>query len=483
MEHHDLSRPEFYASSAWGTYYPNRYYFTIAVDKTREAAGLSDTKHDLTIAEQRQLQWENYPAILHEFLHYMQDLSTMVGQACLFNQVLMKSIFTKYTTPGMSSAASLGNQKNTSFDNDFYNAFMFNRTLEGGGVLITKMHQISKIENSDEAITARNGSQLVTRMFSIPEIHYVEKTGSGDISASVKLGSFYLFECIAHEIDQLVSKRQNHIMAASNSRKATEYTVGRMVAQFLYPHIEIKNIIRLAVMALQSMNCGDAFIQMVNELKKNESNGISQEQSVLLIKQKIQQQMRQNEANFVALLNEYVRIFQGRTQLEKAFTYLTKVSIELYRERIKDPCFDIEWIYDDKIDELLDKVQLCDFLYIFDHTLPLSLDPGFNRDYIGTALQDMDTSVALKAMVAFDHYFSMHYAQTTVLVEQKIKDNYCCPFYNCCSLHYRKDHANTCQTKPWRIYELQYATDQEYCWYGSGVLETKGLSIPKKMRP
>ena len=63
---------------------------------------------------------------------------------------------TKYTTPGMSSAASLGNKKDNSFDNDFYDAYIFSKTLEGGGPLITKMHQIAKIENSDEAITARH---------------------------------------------------------------------------------------------------------------------------------------------------------------------------------------------------------------------------------------------------------------------------------------------------------------------------------------
>lgn len=118
-------------------------------------------------------------------------------------------------------------------------------------------------------------------------------------------------------------------------------------------------------------------------------------------------------------------------------------------------------------------------LYVFNDTDPLPPDPEFNRDYIGTALKDMDTSVALKALVCFDHYFSMHYMQTTEQAEKKIKDIYCCPFYSTCPLSYRRDHADLCRTKPWRIYELQYHADQQYCWYGSGVLETKGLTTPK----
>jgi hypothetical protein len=41
MEESLLSRVEFYASGAWGNYYPNSYYFTIEVYKTRAAAGLT----------------------------------------------------------------------------------------------------------------------------------------------------------------------------------------------------------------------------------------------------------------------------------------------------------------------------------------------------------------------------------------------------------------------------------------------------------
>lgn len=481
MDISDHATPETYAKQAWGTYYPNRYYFAIAVGKTREEAGLTTTKTDLTADEQRQLQWENYPAMIHEFLHYVHDLSTIVGQACLFNQVMMKSIFTKYAKNGLDTSESLGMNKAPDQSINFHSAFMFSRFLEGGGPLVTKMHQITGISEHEEAVTGRDQTAARTKMIAIPEIHYVEKTGQGDIRTSVKLGSFYLFECISYEIDQLVGERQGHPVMAGNARKGTEYTVCRMVAQSIHPHISMQNVARLALMALQGVNCGQSFIQMVTELKSNLDKGIPEEQTVAVIKGRVSRSLAGMEMMFAAQLQEYTRVFRGRSGLEASYAYLIGVSLDLYRKRIVDPCFELELIFEDKIRELLNVVQLCDFFYIFKDSEPPPPDPEFNRDYIGTAL-DADTSFALKTLVAFDHYFSMHYVQKTKDIEKKVAENCRCPFYSTCDLPYRRDHAVLCLTKPWRIYELQYKKDKEYCWYGTGVLEAKGLTF-KKPKP
>lgn len=364
MEISELATMESYANRAWGSYYPNRYYFSIEVHKTREQAGLTGSKQELTPDEQRQLQWENYPAMLHEFLHYMHDVSTMVGQACLFNQIMMQSIFTKYASPGMESAASLGMKKEPSLDQHFYHAAMFSKALEGGVALVTKMHQITGIDPVSETIKGMNGTELVSRDIIIPHIHYAEKNISGDIAATVKLGSFYLFEGIAYEMDKLVSKRQNHPEADNKSRLASEYTVARMVAQYLFPQIEIKTMVCLALMSLQFMDCGDTFIHLVQEVRDNEQKAISQEQSLVQIKQRIRAHLKQYETAFASQLANYKTIFTGRTRLFKSFSYLADVSLSLYKERIKDPCFEINLIYNDHISDLLDKVQLCDF-YMF----------------------------------------------------------------------------------------------------------------------
>ena len=473
-----MATPETYAKQSWGTYYPNRYYFAIVVGKTREAAGLSGLKTELTDDEQRQLQWENYPAMIHEFLHYLHDLSTIVGQACLFNQVLMKSIFTKYAKKGLNTAESLGMKKAPEQNFNFHSAYMFRHILEGGGPLVTKMHEITRIYEHEEAVTGRDQNSTKTKMITIPQIQYIEKTGQGDIGASVKLGSFYLFESIAYEIDQLVGERQRHPVMAGNARKGTEYTVGRMVAQSIHPHISMKNVARLALMALQNVNCGQSFLLMLKELKNNLNNGIPEEHTVELIKGRVSQNLAAMETMFAAQLHEYIRVFRGRSGLETSYTYLVNVSLDLYRRRIADPCFELELIYEDKIVELLKMVQLCDFFYIFNDSEPPAADPEFNRDYIGSAL-DSNTSFALKTLVAFDHYFSMHYAQTTKDIEKKTAENCRCPFYSSCSISYRRDHAYLCLTKPWRIYELQYKKDKKYCWYGTGVLEAKGLTLRK----
>lgn len=474
----EITNPATFANLAWGTYYSNRYYFSVRVHKTRDEAGLSLSKHQLTETEQRHLQWENYPVMLHEFLHYLHDLSTLVGQASLYNQVLMQSIFANYAAPGLATSESLGCKQYPSKDLEFHSAFFFNKTVYGSGILATKMHQIRNIGIIDEPITGRSGQKLVTNMIGIPHIHYVEMFDGSEVAGSVKLGNFYLYECIAYEMDRFVSVKLGHHLAGNNTRKGTEYTVGRMVAQFLFPQIDPNNIARLAVISLQSMNCGMEFIKMVKLLKSNEENGITQDETIKAIKRTCSSTMAKYQKRFDAQVKEYPRIFKGRTQLEKAYNYIADISSALFKQRLIDPCFDLELIYEDKVQELLNIVQLCDFIYVFDGAGEKADDPKFNRDFIGTALNDMDLSIALKALVSFDHYFSMHYTANTKLVEKrKETDNHCCPFYSTCPLPYRKDHPDICKTKPWRVYEMQYAADKQYCWYGTGVLETKGISF------
>ena len=56
-----------------------KYYFTIATNKKRIEAGLTETNTELAPIILRQLQKENYSALFHEYIHYLHELSTVIG--------------------------------------------------------------------------------------------------------------------------------------------------------------------------------------------------------------------------------------------------------------------------------------------------------------------------------------------------------------------------------------------------------------------
>jgi len=464
-------------TGAWGVYYPNRYYFTVQTGRTRSEVGLSENIKELSPERQRQLQRENYPVMLHEYLHYLQDLGTMAGQACLFYHIMTQSLFTKLAKPGMTTSVSLGSDEPYHAANSYYNSKIFIRTLEGCGRLPVKMHQIEKIRTKSVELKALRADKWITKTINIPEISYVQRDIKGDIRETIRFGSFYLYEGMAYEVDQIVSQRANRV--ATRYGTATEYTVMRNVARYYMPDMEPRTMVSLAIMALQYMDCGATFIRFVMEVRKYTKKGMTQQAVVEMLKPDVRKHLKQYFDEFNAQIDNYRSIFFGRTSLYRAISMVGDTSISQYRKRMTHPCFEVDLIFEDKIDRLLSEVQLCDFMYIFKAQPGHTEDPEFNRDFIGTAMKDMDTSIAMKVLTAFDHYACVHTVQHTEKIESRHSEVTECPFYTTCDLTYRKEHAEICRNKPWRIYELQHNNDQEYCWYGRGVLETKGLTTPK----
>ena len=159
-----------------------------------------------------------------------------------------------------------------------------------------------------------------------------------------------------------------------------------------------------------------------------------------------------------------MKVFKKRKQLYKSFDFLTNKIKYLYAQRIQNPTFEIDLIFSNDELQLIDLAELCDFMYLFND------GDDFMRDFLGTTI-DQETSMALKALISYDHYHKAHLIYGTAKVEQTTEHK--CPFYYCCDLDLRKDNSEICGSRPWRIFEVSAKSTQQYCWYGTGVAEFK----------
>jgi len=167
-------------------------------------------------------------------------------------------------------------------------------------------------------------------------------------------------------------------------------------------------------------------------------------------------------------LAEYVKVYENRPHLQKAFSYLTDQMKKLYTLRIENPTFEIDSAFSGDPLSIRQGTDMCDLMYIFEG------EDSYCRDFLGTSI-DIDTCIALKAMLSYDHYHKCHQIHSTEQVERE--GDHACPFYHCCDLPYRRDHAKLCATRPWRLYEVSMNTRRNFCWYGRGVAEFKGHVI------
>jgi len=462
-----------HSDDEWGTYFIGKYYFTIATQRERAYYGLTKPKQKLSIEAQLQLQREHFPAIFHEYIHYLHELSTVLGNASLSLDLSAKAIFSNWLDSNPKAGTSKGLKPEYSekyakvlITQDIFMGD-FNDVIEG------RFLQVTNIDYVKQEAHFPIGTEFEKIELNIPSINF-EQMVDGKLKVNKLLfGKYFIYEGLAYELDRLVDMQVNNLKKITDDAKGTEYTVLRRVAQYILPSIDKRTFLSLGVLSLQYLDCGATFINWVENVKQNEENGISQPDSLQEIKNDVISLLESKRQNFQDAQDEYVEIFKSRRNLHQSFVYLADQMKKLYDERINNPCFDVDYVLDGRFMDILDIVQICDYMYLFTDK------DEFMRDFLGTSI-DEDTSQALKSVVCYDHYYKKHMIHPTSQVET---ESHQCPFYTCCDLELRKTNANVCQTKPWRIYEIAANKDNQQCWYGSGLLEFKGHNENTKAIP
>ncbi|WP_078350054.1 hypothetical protein [Mucilaginibacter pedocola] len=89
-------------------YFKNQYYFRINTRRFRHEVGLKPVDLYLPEPVQKQLQQENLPALFHECLHYLHEISTVIGNVSMGLSMAMKACFTSWLDKSLVSARSEG---------------------------------------------------------------------------------------------------------------------------------------------------------------------------------------------------------------------------------------------------------------------------------------------------------------------------------------------------------------------------------------
>lgn len=451
----------------WGTYFMGKFYFTIATNKKRSEVGLTNENKELEIKYQRQLQRENYPALFHEYIHYLHELSTVIGNAGLALDLSGKSIFTNWLDTNPKTVISNGYSKN-SLGEKYAKVFGTQGVLFGNGseIIHGKFIEVQSIDYVVQEVFFPLDTDFQRGELSIPKIQFSELVNGKIGIDNLLFGKYFLYEGIAYELDRIIDMQVRGLEKIEDESKGTEYTVLRRVAQFIFPEIEKRIYLSVGSIALQYIDCGGTFIKLIKEVEENFRKGIEQAQTVRIIKEKTIEILKSKREPFRDAQDEYKNIFLKRRMLYHAFNYLTEKMKLLYDKRIENPTFEVDLVFEGKHTELLEIANICDYMYLFTDT------DDYMRDFLGTSI-DQETSMALKTLLSYDDFYKAHYGLPTSKVE--LKEHHC-PFYRCCNLELRTTHSEICRTKPWRIFEVAADSDNQYCWYGQGVLETKGIN-------
>jgi hypothetical protein len=115
----------------WGAYFKNQYYFRINTRRHLHELNLKLGYGQLDETTQRQLQNENLPALFHEFLHYLHEVSTVTGNISMGLSLTMKACFTSWLDKELESARSEGMAKSNTRIDEYVKAWTTMSVLDG----------------------------------------------------------------------------------------------------------------------------------------------------------------------------------------------------------------------------------------------------------------------------------------------------------------------------------------------------------------
>jgi hypothetical protein len=460
----DAILSKLHSDNEWGTYFLGRYYFTIATNKKRAECGLTKIRQELSSEVQLQLQYENFPALFHEYVHYLHEVSTVIGNASLSIDLREKAIFSNWLNPDSKAGTSEGLKPE--YREKYAKALATQGVLLGDAknVIKGRFLSVTEIDYIEQEVYFPDGNDFAEGRLNIPSMSFSQFVNGQSKTDKLLFGKYFIYEGLAYELDRLVDQQVKKLKSIDDDAKGSEYSVLKRVAQYIFPAIDRRTYLSLGVISLQYMNCGETFVKLVEHVKHQMENGIHTTDSLQEIKNEISSLLASKQQYFIEAQDEYIEIFENRRNLYRSFVYLTDQMKQLYNERIINPCFEVDYVFDGHFRDILDLAQICDYMYLFTDK------NEYMRDFLGTSI-NFETSQSLKTIVCYDHFYKVHtFFPTSKIEEQEHK----CPFYTCCDLKYRSTNQEICKTKPWRIFEIAANLDNKQCWYGGGVLEFKG---------
>jgi hypothetical protein len=120
------------------------------------------------------------------------------------------------------------------------------------------------------------GNDAKSGTIQVPQITYSGYEKGLPAENQIFLWRFYLYEFLAYEMDQILEMRQKKLKKINDPHRGSEYTVCRMIAQYMFPLIHQEIALASALLALQYIDAGNAFITILNRLAIADATGIDQ---------------------------------------------------------------------------------------------------------------------------------------------------------------------------------------------------------------
>ena len=205
---------------------------------------------------------ENIATFMHEYIHYLQDITTMAGISCLklYSNLIQEALHKLGNTPNLVITCPISTEENDKMSQIRFLLDFF--TCANSKKKFKRLHHIDGIELQDEILfTLLNEenpdifhSDLIKTMHDVV-VYANDETEKYDFGASIISESMaYLFERIVFDSNERINEYP--------------YNICEMIIDKYCPTIAKNKIIALAICELSLMHChsGEMFYEIINEI-------------------------------------------------------------------------------------------------------------------------------------------------------------------------------------------------------------------------
>lgn len=462
-----------------GSYQPNRFLVT-----------LGDGTPFFNINDKGEVSsnQDDYLAVyIHEYWHYLQNITTIAGVAMFFLMQELAALFSR--TLEESPSGEINSKGSTGFDPADQESFdnvvsMFNAMngkMKPAGLRAEPIKDwaIQDMKKEEIEITWR-GKKLIRHQLVLKfTINYSD--GDTDTSAQLQVGAGSIQESIAYLVERHLGSKDSSLKIATS--QPFPYTVlDKIIEHVVGSSSEPLDIIAsIGTLSLMSNNPAAALYDFVVDYGVHRRSGTGPLASLNKVLQQSIPSIRESLNTVLAGdLFSIETMHIGRGLVEKGARYIVSVIRKAMQRRLENPLFDLDFSTKNtpkqvikSVNKLLRDFPPCDVL----QEMPGNVH-AVMRDFLGTShpipmQNDFRISDGIRALQSQQHFMLKHLrTKGFVPTNHAVGSDSRCPYYTVCNLHLRHNSSSICDSAPWEHWRK---ADGPACWYTNGVAGTAGF--------
>lgn len=433
-----------------------------------------------------------YHAFIHEYWHYLQNVTTVAGlRSFSLTQILAYEFIQTLNGRESQGSAALdsGTRKLIPGIVELY--YGFGGDL-GPGADWSKdvvSFEVVRIDEDDLKLDLGKAPPGSPPNPKNPII--IISVKATDVSGVVHEGSFTLGSIAIEESIACIVEEEIQSQTGARSEDGP-------LPQFPYRIVEaiLKHLMKggqsfrnfryysaaLGTLALLSLYPGEAFIHVGRRFCRALEEGVSEDEALRLVADDFLRDFEERVKKIERIdLTNIVKKCQGRGLWEDAAKYLCRLISRGLNRRAADPFFDINAVFfgpeRQKILSLMEDFPPCDVAQ--EH--PNGRRTIYRMDTTPVEEGQFSSSDYTKILQAQQHFVFSHlcpgdaeFVDSQSIINDRERMHAldsCCPFFHACPLEFRRNNILVCRRTPW----LAYKGASVGCWYSVSVLGAVGL--------